>query len=135
MSETAITTTNADAISLNIPDGYICTIDRTSRDGLIKLANALSDAESLSDFGDEHFTLTDVITTPGVRTRTGEVCTNTYLVLDNGTILMSQSDGIKRSAMQIVGIFGGEFGDGIEVSVVSKALKNGNTMKTLHFYA
>lgn len=120
---------------LDIPNGYICTIDRTSRDGVIKVANALSDAESLADFGNAHFMLTDVITTPGVRTRTGEVCTNVYLVTADGTILMSQSDGIKRSVQQIVGLFGGDFGDGIEVAVVTKQLKSGNSLKTLHFYA
>lgn len=130
-----ITTTATDANALDIPSGYICTIDRTSRDGVIKVANALSDAESLADFGDKHFILTDVVTTPGVRTRTGEVCTNVYLLTADGTILMSQSDGIKRSVQQIVGLFGGDFGDGIEVAVVTKALKSGNSLKTLHFYA
>lgn len=130
-----ITTTATDANTLDIPSGYICTIDRTSRDGVIKVANALSDAESLADFGDKHFILTDVVTTPGVRTRTGEVCTNVYLLTADGTILMSQSDGIKRSVQQIVGLFGGDFGDGIEVAVVTKALKSGNSLKTLHFYA
>lgn len=124
-----------DTTELDIPNGYICTIDRTSRDGVIKVANALSDAESLADYGDKHFTLADVITTPGVRTRTGEVCTNVYLVTADGTILMSQSDGIKRSVQQIVGLFGGDFGDGIEVAVVTKQLKSGNSLKTLHFYA
>ena len=126
---------NTDTIELDIPNGYICTVDRTSREGIIKVANALSDAESLADFGEGKFILTDVITTPGVRKRTGEACTNTYLITSNDEILMSQSDGIKRSAQQIVGLFGGDFGDGIEVAVVSKKLKNGNELKTLHFYA
>lgn len=126
---------NIDTIELDIPDGYICTVDRSTREGIIKVANALSDAESLHDFGDKKFILTDVITTPGVRNRTGEVCTNTYLITSDNEILMSQSDGIKRSAQQIVGLFGGNFGEGIEVAVVSKKLKNGNELKTLHFYA
>lgn len=135
-----IMTANSTAIvasdmEMEIPDGYICTVDRTTREGTIKVANALSDAASLKDKGDEHFTLTDVITTPGVRTRTGEACTNTYLLTADGEILMTQSDGIKRSAQQIVGLFGGDFGEGIEVAVISKELNNGNTLKTLHFYA
>ena len=135
-----IITANSTAIvasdmEMEIPDGYICTVDRTTREGTIKVANALSDAASLKDKGDEHFTLTDVITTPGVRTRTGEACTNTYLLTADGEILMTQSDGIKRSAQQIVGLFGGDFGEGIEVAVISKELNNGNTLKTLHFYA
>ena len=129
----------ADSVELDIPNGYICTVDRSTREGVITVANALSDAQSLKDFCAEemgrHFTVKDIITTPGVRARTGEVCTNTYLILADGSIYMSQSDGIKRSAQQIVGLFNGDFGDGIEVSVVEKKLSNGNTMKTLHFYA
>ena len=34
---------NTDNVELNIPDGYICTVDRTTREGTIKVANALSD--------------------------------------------------------------------------------------------
>lgn len=127
---------NTDTVELNIPNGYICTVDRTTREGTIKVANALSDASSLAEIGDKHFNLVDVITTPGVRTRTGEVCTNTYLIDSEGNIYMTQSDGLKRSAQQIVGLFNGDFGeDGIEVAVVEKKLNNGNTLKTLHFYA
>lgn len=139
LSTVSINTTVADTVEFDIPNGYICTVDRSTREGVITVANALSDAQSLKDFcaddPNKHFTLKDIITTPGVRTRTGEVCTNTYLVLDDGNIYMSQSDGIKRSAQQIVGLFNGDFGDGIEVSVVEKKLSNGNTIKTLHFYA
>jgi hypothetical protein len=127
---------NTAAVELNIPNGYICTVDRTTREGTIKIANALSDAASLAEIGDKHFNLVDVITTPGVRNRTGEICTNTYLIDSDGNIYMTQSDGLKRSAQQIVGLFNGDFGeDGIEVAVIEKKLNNGNTLKTLHFYA
>lgn len=127
---------NTDAMDFNIPSGYICTVDRTTREGTIKVANALSDAVSLKEIGDKHFKLMDVLTTPGVRSRTGEVCTNTYLIDADDNMYMTQSDGIKRSAQQIVGLFNGDFGeDGIEVSVVEKKLNNDNTLKTLHFYA
>lgn len=125
-----------DTVELNIPSGYICTVDRTTREGTIKVANALSDAVSLKEIGNKHFKLMDVITTPGVRSRTGEICTNTYLIDADDNMYMTQSDGIKRSAQQIVGLFNGDFGeDGIEVSVVEKKLNNDNTLKTLHFYA
>lgn len=127
---------NTDAMDFNIPSGYICTVDRTTREGTIKIANALSDAVSLKEVGDKHFKLVDVLTTPGVRSRTGEICTNTYLIDSENNMYMTQSDGIKRSAQQIVGLFNGDFGeDGIEVSVVEKKLSNDNTLKTLHFYA
>lgn len=127
---------NTDTVELNIPSGYICTVDRNTREGTIKVANALSDAVSLKEIGNKHFKLMDVITTPGVRSRTGEICTNTYLIDNDDNMYMTQSDGIKRSAQQIVGLFNGDFGeDGIEVSVVEKKLNNDNTLKTLHFYA
>lgn len=127
---------DSDTVELNIPKGYICTVDRTTREGTIKVANALSDATSLAEIGDKHFNLVDVITTPGVRTRNGEVCTNTFLIDSDGNIYMTQSDGLKRSAQQIVGLFNGDFGEnGIEVAVIEKKLNNGNTLKTLHFYA
>lgn len=131
-SETAMTAADMD---MEIPSGYICTVDRSTREGVITVANALSDAISLKDKGDEHFTLVDVITTPGVRSRTGEECVNTYLISSDGDIYMTQSEGIRRSAQNIVGFFGGDFGEGIEVAVLSKELANGNTLKTLHFYA
>ena len=117
--------------ALNIPTGYICTVDRDTRDGIITVANALSDAQSLADFGEKPFTLVDVITTPGVRNRTGEVCTNTYLVTKDDGILMSQSDGIKRSGRQCVGLFSGVLGGGLKVSVSSGQVKRGNTGKAL----
>lgn len=143
MSDTAIAAVETHTVTvadndnaLNIPNGYICTVDRDSREGTIKIANALSDASSLASHGDEHFHLVDVITTPGVRTRTGEECINTYLITAEGEILMSQSNGIARSAQQIVGLFNGDFGEeGIEVAVVTKELRNGNSLKTLHFFA
>lgn len=119
----------------NIPSGYICTVDRTTREGVICVANALSDAASLANIEGDKFTLVDVLTTPGVRSRTGEACTNTYLIDVDGNVYMSQSDGIRRSVQQIVGLFNGDFGDGIDVAVVEKKLSNGNTLKTLHFYA
>lgn len=127
---------NTDTVELNIPSGYICTVDRTTREGIIKVANALSDAVSLKEIGNKHFRLMDVITTPGVRSHTGEICTNTYLIDTDDNMYMTQSDGIKRSAQQIVGLFNGDFGeDGIEVSVVEKKFNNDNILKTLHFYA
>lgn len=141
MANELATTVDAEIVSahndsdFNIPTGYICTVDTTTNEGKITIANKLSDAESLADLGDEKFILTDVVTTPGVRTRTGEVCTNVYLISAEGKIYMSQSDGIKRSAQQIVGLFNGDFGEGIEVAVIAKELKSGNTLKTLHFYA
>lgn len=120
--------------SINVNDGFICTVDSESVSGKVTIANALSDAEPLTSLGTDHFVMTDIITTPGVRTNTGEVCTNVYIVTKDGNIYMSQSTGIARSAAQIVTLFNGDFGDGLETSVIEKKLRNGNTMKSLHFY-
>lgn len=132
-----IVTANATA-KQSLPE-CVCTVDTSTREGAITVVNALSDAQSLADYVaedmDAHFVITDVIMTEGERNRTGETCTNTYLILNTGEILMSQSDGIKRSIIQFLSVLGGNFGDGIEVSVTTKNLKNGNTMKSLHFYA
>lgn len=125
---------HSDNVDLNIPQGYICTVDTSTREGTIKVANALSDAQSLTEKGNERFTLVDVVTTPGVRTRTGEACVNVYLITADGSIYMSQSEGIKRSVIQMVGLFNGDLGSGVDVQVVEKTLANGNTLKTLHFY-
>lgn len=125
---------HSDNVDLNIPQGYICTVDTSTREGTIKVANALSDAQSLTEIGNERFTLVDVVTTPGVRTRTGEQCVNVYLISTDGSIYMSQSEGIKRSVIQMVGLFNGDLGSGVDVQVVAKTLANGNTLKTLHFY-
>lgn len=124
----------------DIPTGFICTVDRNTREGAITVANALSDAESLTAIGDEKFVLKDIITTPGVRSQTGEVCTNTYLISDDGHIYMTQSNGIARSANFIVGLFAKpdgtvDFGDGITVNVSSKQLASGRSLKSLHFTA
>lgn len=123
----------------DIPTGYICTVDRSTREGAITVANALSDADSLTTLGDESFVLVDVITTPGVRSQTGEACVNTYLVANDGHIYMTQSDGIARSANYIVGLFSvngvTDFGDGITVNVTTKQLASGRTMKSLRFTA
>lgn len=133
---TAIATADA---AMDIPTGYICTVDRSTREGAITVANALSDAMSLNDYiaedKERRFTITGIITTPGVRSQTGEVCTNVYMVLKDGNIVFSQSEGIKRSAQQIVGLLDGDFGEGIEVSVSEKNLGGGRTLKSLHFYA
>lgn len=134
-----LTTVSNNAIAntsdFNIPTGFICTVDATTNEGRFTIANALSDAESLTELGEKHFKLVDVVTKPGVRTRTGETCVDVYLITDKKKIYMSQSTGIYRSVQTIVGLFNGDFGEGIEVGVVAKTLKSGNTLKTLHFYA
>lgn len=118
-----------------IPRGYVCTVDITTIEGKKAVMNAINGGVSLADYETDTFNVVDIITTAGVRSRTGEACTNTYLILDNGTTLFTQSDGVKRSVDTIVALFSGpngvDFGDGITLKTVSQKLPNGNTLRTL----
>ncbi|WP_440179923.1 hypothetical protein [Alistipes putredinis] len=117
----------------NITDGYICTLDRTTDNGKVAIAKALNGSEPLKDHMDEVLHLAGVITTPGTRSQTGAECTNNYLVLDDGTVLFSQSDGVTRSLKVIAALWSGDLHDGktIDVKCISQNLTNGNTLKTI----
>lgn len=123
------------ASDFNIPRGYICTVDISTIDGKLDVMNALNGSTSLSDHVDETLIVKNIVTTQGVRSRTGETCTNTHLLLDDGTALFSQSDGVARSASVLVALFTSngvcDFGDGIAVKCVEQKLPNGNSLKTL----
>lgn len=132
-------TTIQNAADFEIPRGYICTFDLTTLDGKLALANALNGAVSMKDKVGEPLRVVDIVTTQGVRARTGDECVNSYLITEDGTVYFSQSDGIARSLKVLIGIFTdtqtGEFvkpisvGVGLEVRETS--LANGNTLKTI----
>lgn len=129
MSETTEIVTN----DFNISEGFICTLDRTSTEGKVAIAKALNGSEPLKDHMNEVLHLAGVITTPGVRAQSGANCTNNYLVLDDGTVLFSQSDGVTRSLKVIAALWGGDLHDGktVDVKCISQNLNNGNTLKTI----
>lgn len=129
MAETTEIITN----DFNITDGYICTLDRTTDTGKVAIAKALNGSEPLKDHMDEVLHLAGVITTPGKRSQTGAECTNNYLVLDNGTVLFSQSDGVTRSLKVIAALWDGDMHDGktVDVKCITQNLTNGNTLKTI----
>lgn len=138
-----LATTNSNAIQntndFRIPNGYICTFNIEDVQGKMKLANALNGAESMRDKVDQVLNVTDIVTTQGNRARTGEVCTNSYLILEDGTVYFSQSDGIARSLKVIVALFTnpatGEFinpvSQGVGLQIKEQTLSNGNTLKTV----
>jgi hypothetical protein len=117
----------------NITDGYICTLDRTTDNGKVAIAKALNGSEPLKNHMDEVLHLAGVITTPGTRSQSGAECTNNYLVLDDGTVLFSQSDGVTRSLKVIAALWSGDLHDGktIDVKCITQNLTNGNTLKTI----
>lgn len=129
MSETTEIVTN----DFNISEGFICTLDRTSTEGKVAIAKALNGSDPLKDHMNEVLHLAGVITTPGVRAQSGANCTNNYLVLDDGTVLFSQSDGVTRSLKVIAALWGGDLHDGktVDVKCISQNLTNGNTLKTI----
>ena len=118
-----------------IPRGYICTVDISTMDGKLDVMNALNGSTALAEHEGETLLVKNIVTTQGTRSRTGEVCTNTHLILADGSCLFSQSDGVKRSVEVLVALFtiNGvcDFGDGIPVKLHSQKLPNGNTLKTL----
>lgn len=125
--------------NINVSNGFICTLDITDVEGKIKLANALNGATSLNDVTDKVLRVTDVVTTKGVRSRTGEECVNTYLICDDNSVYFTQSGGIARSIEILVGIFTdqntGKFNgfveQGVGLAIQENKMANGNTLKTL----
>lgn len=134
-NETAITEVSENTADFEIPRGYICTVDITTMEGKLDVMNALNGSTSLSEHMNEPLKVKNIVTTQGTRSRTGELCTNTHLILEDGTTLFSQSDGVKRAVEVLVALFTQngvcDFGDGIVVQCIEQKLNNGNTLKTL----
>lgn len=122
---------NDTASDFNIPNGHICTVDLNDARGKMVVAKALNAATSLSEHVGETLKVVDIVTTPGVRSQSNTACTNTYLVLPDGSALFSQSDGVARSAKILVGLWNGDFGEGIDIVCKEVPLSGGRTLKTL----
>lgn len=119
--------------TFNIPQGYVCTLDMTTQEGKVAVAKALNGSNPLKDKMDEVLHLKGIVTTPGTRAVSGNDCTNNYLILDDGEVLFSQSDGVTRSLKVIVALWGAQLaaGDIVDVKCISQQLNNGNTLKTI----
>lgn len=115
----------------NVTTGFISTVDTTTKMGKISLVNALNASTSLADLGDAKIVVKNIVLNKGKRSQTGEDCVNTHLILDDGSCVMSQSDGIARSALAIIDAWNGDFGKGIVVQIKSTKLSNGRTLKTI----
>lgn len=119
-------------------DTFICTFDTTTIEGKIKLTNALNGAVTMRDKVGETLRVVDIITKPGVRNRTGEVCVNTYLIVEDGTVYFSQSDGIAESVRNMAtlvfvdpttGIFVPPIEYNVGFVIREQVTQNGNTRK------
>lgn len=123
----------------------ITTIDNESAEAKLEVVAAVNAATSLNEYIEENGTDTiidvrNIFTMPGVRkSRDPRLpdtpCQNTYLITKDGECLMSQSDGIYRSAAIIVQMFPtleiSEGDRGMKMRVQVKKLANGNTIKSL----
>lgn len=107
--------------------------DTMSRAGKVKLFNALNSADSLTDSGIDSLTLQGVIVQSGTRidVATGEVepAKFTTFITEDGAYF-SQSEGIARSAENLVAAFGKDFTDEpITIKFGTKQLQGGRSMK------
>lgn len=143
MQELAISNNNqmtsVNANSFDIPTGYICTLDLDEIAGKLALAQAINGATTTVGKVGDVLRVVNFVTTPGDRSRTGEACTNTYLILEDGSALFTQSDGIARSVKVIVGTFTDRatrkfvnpVSLGIGCKIIEEKMQNGNTLKKL----
>lgn len=123
----------------------ITTIDNDSVEAKLEVVAAVNAATSLNDYVEENGTdsvidVRNIFTMPGIRKSRDPrypdtPCQNTYLITADGECLMSQSDGIYRSAAMIVSMFPTleltEGDKGMRMRVQTKKLANGNTIKSL----
>ena len=137
---TELATTNANNMTASIiPEGSFSTVDTTTFDGAMRVTNAINNSESLNDYVRDNnnptMTVVDIVVTNGMRkARDGgedTPCEDTRLILADGTSLLSQSGGIAKSAKMIAGFCGAELHNGLLIRVVSRELRNGNTIKNL----
>lgn len=110
--------------------------DTDTRAGKIKLFNALNSAESLSDSHVDRLTLQGLIVQSGNRLDqvTGEITPAkfTTFITESGAYF-SQSDGIARSAENLIAAFGDDFAsEPLTIEFGTKQLQGGRTMK--YFY-
>lgn len=130
---------NFSANGFEIPRGFICTVDLSTLDGKMELAKALNGAVSMRDKVGEILRVENIVTTQGVRSRTGEACVNSYFICDDGNVYFTQSDGIARALKVLTAIFTDpvtkEFTSpismGVGFQVTETTMDNGNTLKSV----
>ena len=111
--ETAITNsgeTFADRIINQVREaGFYATFDTSERTGQVKLYKATNASKLLRDFMETPLAIVDFVFTPTtVTTETGETeqVMGVYLVGADGTTYVSSSNGVIRSAIQIISMLG-----------------------------
>lgn len=111
--ETAITNygeTFADRIINQVREaGFYATFDTSERSGQVKLYKATNASKLLREYMETPLAIVDFVFTPtAVTTETGETeqVMGVYLVDADGTTYVSSSNGVIRSAIQIISMLG-----------------------------
>lgn len=137
---TAIATTNEQAIAVNPVEAatpFINTLDASTVEGKLTTANALNSAVSLNDYVETPLQIVDLIQTAGIRkardkNQIDTPCTNTYLIGADGQAYFSQSEGVARSARNILAIFPDlNKPEGLKMVCSEMQLPNGNSIKQI----
>lgn len=85
------------------------TFDPSLPENRVRMFNARNNATSLKSIGDKAINIVDVMTTIGIRTRSGSACQNTYLFTDDGVVYFTQSNGIGKTVNELVDMIDGDF--------------------------
>lgn len=89
--------------------GFYATFDTSERTGQVKLYKATNASKLLRDYMETPLAIVDFVFTPTtVTTETGETeqVMGVYLVGADGTTYVSSSNGVIRSAIQIISMLG-----------------------------
>lgn len=114
--------------------------DATTDEAMVKLFNAEEDGTSLNEWLKENegtFAINGIILRPGTRvdpvSGSRTACVNTILLTVDGEALVSQSNGIARTAARIVKLMEkrGWPKEGLAVTVKEQKLDRGRTYKKL----
>jgi hypothetical protein len=110
--------------------------DESTTEGITRIFNAGSDAESLNDSGLTKLTIDGIMIKPGVRvdpvSGTRTPCANTTFFSVDGKTYVTQSTGIARDAARLVMLMDKiGWGEGKTVRIVETKLQGGRTLKKL----
>lgn len=110
--------------------------EQSTAEGITRVFNAGSDAESLNDSGLTELTIDGILIKPGVRvdpvSGTRTPCANTTFFSVDGKAYVTQSTGIARDAARLVMLMDKiGWGEGKTVRIVETKLQGGRTLKKL----
>lgn len=127
------------ALVITADKNPVATVDASTDEGKIDIANALNDALSLADHEGVVINCVDCIIMPGERRNYADnskvPCEDVYLIDNEGQAYFSQSSGVAKSAHFLVSLYP-DFGKSREcgylpIVLTSRDLPDGRTIKKL----